>query len=212
MSPLTQAPVRGAIVVTYAATPWSPQHIPFQFNPATVRASITGQTVGGEPGGHSEVLRLAAAPVEVLTFDLELDAFNELPNQSMAKAAVESGVGPQLAALAGILYPKSAEVEAMQRASDAGTMQVAPFVAPQVLLVLGANRVVPIAVQSYRIIEHQFDSHLNPMRATVTMTARMLTYSDVTKAVPAYNSFMTYQKTREQLAKSAFVNGMPSAE
>lgn len=209
MSP-QPTPIRGAIVIT--PSDGSPMvNVPFQFNPATLRRDVAQQAIGGEPGGHSEIVRLTGPPIETLTIDLEIDALDHLPNQKIAQAAVTSGIFPLMTALESVVYPLSAAVEQVQAALDAGTMQVAPYVAPLVLLVLGGNRVVPIDPQSYRVVEQQFDLMLNPVRATVTLTARVLNYADLISSTDTYAQYMTYQKRREQLSQHAFVPGMPAA-
>lgn len=204
------SPIRGAVVITPADG--SPMvNVPFQFNPATLRRDVAQQAIGGEPGGHSEVVRLTGPPVETLTVDLEIDALDALPNQKMAQAAASTGIFPMLTALESVIYPSSAAIESVQSALAAGTMQVAPFVAPLVLLVLGANRVMPIDPQGFKVIEQQFDLNLNPVRAVVTMTARVLNSADLVSGAAGYSQYMAYQKRREQMSQNGFVPGMPPA-
>ena len=199
-------PVRGSISI-FAKPGQTPISIPFQFNPARVRREVTARTSGGESGGHSEMVRIVSAPSEVFTIELEFDALNRLPNQQQVKAAESMGVFPQMAALESTIMPATADVVAAQQSLAQGRMDVAPFEMPLVMLILGPNRSVPIAPKSFSYIEQQFDSDLNPIRATVTMKAQVLSYSDVVSHSSAYAQYLSYQKHRDAMARNAFVTG-----
>lgn len=199
-------PVRGSIVIfSTAGSP--PQSIPFQFNPASMRRDVNARTLGGEPGGHSEMVRLVSAPTEVFSIDLEFDALNPLPNQAQKNAAAKFGVFPQMAALESTITPVTADVEKSNAALAQGRMDIAPYEMPLVMLVLGPNRSVPIAPRSFSTVEEQFDTNLNPIRVTVTLTAQALSYSDVVSSTAAYAQYLSYQKHRDAMAQSAFVKG-----
>jgi hypothetical protein len=63
--------------------------------------------------------------------------------------------------------------------------------------------VVPVRLQSISVVEEMFDGDLNPIRATVTLEAHVLTYSDVYPDNPDYSLFLAHQKNMEQTARSA---------
>jgi len=77
--------------------------------------------------------------------------------------------------------------------SAVGTIEVAPMTAPRVMFVWGANRVLPVRIESYSISEEEFDTRLNPLRATIGLEMRVLTYSDVSVTDPDYALFFAYQ-------------------
>lgn len=202
----TPPPVRGSIVIVTTAGQ-SPQTIPFQFNPASVQRDVSARTMGGESGGHSQMVRLVSAPSETFTIELEFDALNPLPNQTQKNAAATMGVFPQLAALESTITPVTAQVEQTNQALSEGRMEIAPYQMPLVMLVLGPNRSVPILPKSFSTVEEQLDTNLNPIRARVTMTAQALSYSDVVSGTAAYSQYLSYQKHRDNMAEYAFVKG-----
>jgi hypothetical protein len=118
-------------------------------------------------------------------------------------SAVQNGVYPQLAALELLIYPASADVNQQANLLANGTMEVGPFVAPLTLFLWGQNRVVPVRVMEMSISEDAFGGYLNPIRATVSLTLRALSYSDLTQNSQGYNVFMQYQQIKEQIAATS---------
>lgn len=189
--------VKGAIVAV-AAGDATPTTISFQYNPATLRRTVTPQMVGGESHDRSEMVRFTGAPIEVITLDVHIDAIDALG--SGESLAVSSGIAPQLAALALLAYPSSSAVTNRHQLLSQGTLEIAPITAPSVQLVFGPKRVLPIRLQNVEITEEAFDTQLNPIRATVGLTMRVLTYSDVSSSEPAYADFLSYQQSLESMA------------
>ncbi len=183
--------------------------IPFQFNPAAVRRTLQAATVGGQPGGHSEAVQFTGAPTETFVLEIELDCYNAglLP----AVVGQDSGLYPMLYAMETLIYPPMTQVDTSLAALSTGTMAIAPIAVPPVLLVLGGNRVVPVALQSFSIVEQAFDNDLNPLRAVVSLSARVLSYSDTTYNSPAYQSYKTYQQSKEGLANILSLFPPPAA-
>jgi hypothetical protein len=173
--------------------------IPFQYNPASIRRSLQQRTVGGEPGGHSEVIRFTGAPTETFTLQIEIEGLapsNESPNKSLAS----KGVFPNLYALEILMYPDLDSIQSASQALSSGALEIAPAVVPLILLVLGPQRVVPVMVAGYEVVEQLFSPDLNPLRATVDLTLRVITYSDVVSSSPAYSRFVTYQKSKQTMS------------
>jgi hypothetical protein len=176
--------------------------IPFQYNPASIRRGIEPRTVGGEPGGHSEVQRFTTAPVETYSLQIEIEGLapaDESPNKQIAK----DGVFPNLYALETLMYPDLSSVQSATQALASGTLEIAPALTPLVLLVLGPQRVAPVTLTKYEVVEQLFDPNLIPLRATVDLTVRVLSYSDMVSTSPAYSYFITYQQGKQNLAKAA---------
>lgn len=187
---------KGALVSIAAGGPQT--SIPFQYNPDTLRRSLTPQLVGGQQNDRSLMVRFAGAPVETISVEVELDYVDAV---QVANASLPStGVYPLLSALEILAYMPSATVDANAALLASGTLDVAPAPAPLTLFVWGQQRVVPVAIQSYAITEQAFDNYLTPIRAVVALELRVLSYSDLSTTNPGYSQFMVYQKNKESLA------------
>lgn len=146
-------------------------------------------------------VRFTGAPAQTIEVDVEIDATDGLEQED--PVAIQYGIAPQLAALELLVYPSSADVLQRDAMLATGTIEVALIPAPRTLFVWGPQRVVPVRLTSYSISEEAFDSALNPIRATVTIGMRVLTYSDLDSSTRDYHQFMAYQQNLEQLARVA---------
>lgn len=189
--------LKGAFVTVDPASP-SPQVIAFHYNPASLRRSLQPQQVGGEEGDRSEAVRFTGAPVQTITVEIEIDATDRLQIGDPAARAL--GALPQLSALELLVYPSLAQVNQVQAQLAQGVMEVSPLTAPRTLFVWGEKRVLPVRINSYEITEEIFDSRLNPIRATVTIAMRVLTYSDLDSGNREYFEFMSYQQALTMMA------------
>lgn len=172
--------------------------IPFQYNPDTLRRTLQPQLVGGQQNDRSQMVRYSGAPVETISVEVELDYVDA---SSVADATVPStGVYPLLSALEILAYPSIASVQSGATLLAAGTLEIAPAPAPLTLFVWGQQRVVPVVLQSYGITEQAFDNFLTPIRASVALEMRVLSYSDLSTSNPGYTQFMTYQQNKAALA------------
>lgn len=183
-------------------TSGSKTEIPFQYNPASIRRDIAPRTVGGEPGGHSEVQRFTTAPVE--TFDLQIEIEGLAPaDESPNKKLASNGVFPSLYAIETLMYPDLSSVQSAAQALSTGALEIAPAVTPLVLLVLGKQRVVPVTITKYGVVEQLFGPTLAPLRATIDLSVRVLSYSDMVSSSKAYSYFVTYQRGKQTFAEDA---------
>ena len=55
----------------------------------------------------------------------------------------------------------------------------------------------------YSVTEHAFDTSLNPTRAKVSLTMRVLTVDDLGFAVPGGLLYLLHQQAKERLAASS---------
>lgn len=172
----------------------------FQYNPATLSRSLEPQ-VTGEGGNRAEAFRLHRAPIETITLELELDAAD--PLEARESAAVEMGLHPQIAALELMIAPETTRVILNTVLMAAGTLEVIPPPAPLTLFAWGTRRVVPVLIQSLSVTEENFDVHLNPIRAKVSLGLRVLTYDDLPLLHPGYGIYLANQVLRETMALSA---------
>ena len=192
--------LKGAFVTVDPSNP-TPQVISFYYNPSNLRRSLQPQQVGGEEGDRSEAVRFVDAPVQTINVEIEIDATDQL--QVGDPTAQALGCLPQLSALELLVYPSLAQVNQVQSQLASGVMEVSPLTAPRTLFVWGEKRVLPVRINSYEITEEIFDSRLNPIRATMTISMRVLTYADLDSGNPEYYEFMTYQQSLITMAAPA---------
>lgn len=190
--------IKGAIIGIDAANPLASIVI-FQYNPDTMTRRLEAQTVQGQDGtGRSEPLRLKGPPAETISLEVEIDATDQMEQGDPLVAAL--GISPQLAALEMLIYPKTSIVLANSALLAAGTIEVIPPEAPFTLFVWGPTRVVPVRVQDFSIKEEAYDPALNPIRATVSLSLRVLSYSDLPMGHPGYGVFLAHQVAKEVMA------------
>ena len=169
----------------------------FQYNPKTVRRSIQAQQ-SGDGGARSESQRLNGPPSEIIDLEIEIDATDQL---EQAEAVASSmGIYPQLSALEMLLYPKSVNVILNTALLAAGTIEVVPPEAPFTLFIWGIKRVLPVRITGFTITEQEFDPHLNPIRATVPLSLKVLNYNDFSLTHPGYALFLAHQIVKETMA------------
>lgn len=193
--------LRGALV-SIDATTQARNTIAFQFNPETLKRSLQTNTLGGgEQGDRSLAVRFVGAPTETISFDAIFD--------SVASNATGPGPGvyPQLSALAMLAYPQLAAVDQEESLLAQGILEVVPLLAPRTIFVWGAMRVLPVRLAEFTIEEQLFDGSLDPIRATVSLTLRVLSYSDLFPANPDYATFEAYQQQLQNLAQAGYTAG-----
>jgi hypothetical protein len=188
--------LKGAIV---GIDPFNPlaSIIVFQYNPETVSRTLRAQAAGTEAAA-GEALRLKGPPEETISFDVEIDAADQL--EQADPIATTLGVAPTLASLEMLLYPKSALVIANEALAAAGIIEVIPPEAPLTLLIWSAKRVLPIRLSDFTITEEAFDPGLNPIRAKVVLSLRVLTYHDLGLVSVGGALFMAHQVVKEVMA------------
>jgi hypothetical protein len=194
-SPLSPRVLKGAIVVD----PVSPSMrvIVFQYNPDSVARTLQVQAAGDQTS-YVEALRLKAPPQETIRLDVDIDAADQLA--SGTGPAERVGVHPSLASLETLLYPKSSVVIANEVLTVAGVLEVVPAEAPLTLLVWGPKRVVPVRITELSITEEAFDTNLNPIRASVALNFRVLSYHDLGLTSVGGAVFMAHQVGKERMA------------
>jgi hypothetical protein len=195
---------KGALVSIGSTDP-TPQVISFQYNPATLKRSLKPLMVGGEAGDRSQSVRITGAPTETYSVEIEIDAADDLENGD--PVATKLGIQPQLALLELLIYPALSRVMENAVLLSAGTIEIAPIAAPRLLFVWGQRRVLPVQLSAYSISEEEFDSSLNPIRATVSLEMRVLTYSDLSASNADYHQYLAYQQSLMSLADSAGSRG-----
>lgn len=195
----------GALISISAAG--TKRSLPFQFNPESLRRTLEPNTVGGQRSQRSQAVRFAGAPIETITMDCRFAAAADTAGATASAAAAAYGVAPQLAALALLTYPASADIQRLQALLDAGTIEVTPPPADRLLLVWGRQWTLPCRLVGFSVVEQMYDAELRPVLATVTLTLRSLSYSDVDSTNPSFHEFFAYQQALERLAAISYQQG-----
>jgi hypothetical protein len=191
--------LKGGIVLIDPGTGTVRRIIVLQYNPATLTRTLQVQAAG-EGGDRAEALRLSGPPVETYKLEAEIDAADQLEFPDENAKTAEFGIAPQLAALETILYPANSALQAANSLASAGTLEIAPAEALLTLFVWSKNRVLPVRITEFSVTEEAFDPDLNPLRAKVRLSLRVLSVSDLGFDHPGGNLFMTYHQGLERLA------------
>src|SRR5580658_1397679 len=198
MSNVSPRLAKGAILVLEPNTGIPLNTINFQYNPESIKRSLQPQSVGDLPD-RTEVLRLKGPPIETIHCDIEIDATDQLAAQN--PTTMSFGIAPQLSTLELLVYPASALLIANEILSIVGTIEILPMSSNLTLFAWGTNRVTPVRLTAIEINEDAFDPQLNPIRAKVTLSMRVLNVNDVGFLTPAGALYMAYQIGKETMAQ-----------
>jgi hypothetical protein len=176
--PLSSGLLRGGLILIDPSSGAVQRVISLQYNPETLTRSLQPQATESS-GPFSEPLRLKGPPTETFKLDAEIDATDQLEFPDQHPKTVSSGIHPQLAALETIVYPDSDTLIQNNTLLSFGTLEIAPTVAPLTLFVWSKERVVPVRITDFSITEEAFDSALNPIRAKVSLSLKVLHVGDL---------------------------------
>jgi hypothetical protein len=158
------------------------------------------QSRAGTGGGRGDANRVNGPPDETLSFTGEIDAADQLERPGENAVTVANGLHPVIAALEGLLYPPYPLVIANEALALLGSAFILGEQAPLALLVWGPRRVLPVQVQSLSIREEAFDQKLNPIRVSVDLSLKVLTYRDLDVSNPGYWVYLAAFTQKEALA------------
>ena len=190
--------LKGGIVLIDPDTGAVLRIIALQYNPDTLSRTLQVKGAGAEGGDRSEALRLKGPPVETIKLEAEIDAADQLADAD--DQTMRFGIHPQLAVLETIIYPTSAQLSANDRLAAAGTLEIAPMQAPLALFIWSSTRVLPVRLTDFSVTEEAFDPALNPLRAKVSLSLRVLSVDDLGFDHRGGGLFMSYLRVKEQLA------------
>lgn len=199
--------VKGGIVLIDVATSAIKQVITLQYNPDTLTRTLQPQGIG-ETGDRSEALRLKGPPVETIKLDAEIDATDQL--ETAESTATDAGIHPHLAALETIIYPESRQLLSNNSLAQSGTLEIAPMQSPLTLFIWSKNRIIPVRITDFSITEEAFDTSLNPIRAKVSISMRVLSVNDLGFSHKGGSLYMSYQQNKERLAAMFNSGGISS--
>jgi hypothetical protein len=191
--------LKGGIVLIDPDTAAVRRIIVLQYNPDTLSRTLQPQAVK-ESGDRSEAMRLTGPPVETIKLDAEIDATDQLEFPDQNRTAVEFGIQPQLAALEMMVYPASSQLLANNAMAQAGMLEILPMMSALPLFIWSKSRIVPVRITDLSVTEEAFDPTLNPIRAKVSLSMRVLSVTDLGFDNKGGSLFMAYQQLKEQLA------------
>jgi hypothetical protein len=198
MSNISPLVMKGAILVLEPNTGVPLNTIQFQYNPESIQRSLQPQGVGDLPD-RSEVLRLKGPAIETIHCNVEIDGTDLLAAQD--PTTMSYGIAPQLSTLELLVYPTSDVLIANEVLSLVGTIEILPMSSNLTLFAWGQNRVAPVRLTGIEITEEQFDQQLNPIRAKVALSMRVLNVNDVGFQTPAGAMYMAYQIGKETISQ-----------
>jgi hypothetical protein len=149
----------------------------FQFNPESLSHVFISEQC--EPGS---VPQGSMAELFNLTFDLESD---DIDPQEQTPTTTAYGLQPVLAVLESMTHPYPTSNNQTQL--------------PTTIFKWGANRVVPAKVVGMNVEEAAFDLSLNPTKATVTLSMRVIQKSELKTDSPAYKICLDHLTLRDKL-------------
>ncbi|WP_444997854.1 hypothetical protein [Aliikangiella sp. IMCC44359] len=192
---------KAGIVMVDAKSGKTISMITLQYNSESLSRSYEPQNFG--EGGQGNALRYKGPAVETLTIEADIDAADQLEFPDEFADVVEHGIQPQIAALEALINPTSEQLNNNNILASAGTLEIAPMEAPMALFVWSKNRIVAVSFSSFSITEEAFDTNLNPIRAKVNLTMKVLNVNDVGFKHKAGSLFMNYLQNKERLATKA---------
>lgn len=193
--------IKGGLVLVDSVTARVLRIISFQYNADSLSRKFQTQETGGEGGAiRVEPTRFKGPAVETITFEAEIDATDQLEFPDRHPSAGAFGIQPQLALLESLVHPAASQLQAVNSQASSGTLEIAPMLAPLVLFVWSKSRIVPVKVSDFSITEEAFDAALNPIRAKVTFSLRVLSIDDLGYQTKGGSLFMTYLQNKERLA------------
>ena len=193
-----------------------PNVVIFQFNPESLTRQI--QIPPRPTGtGSREISQAGETPVEKITLTAHFSAADQLGNKNdLARVA---GIGPSLAALEKMVYPKGLVSgligEALDAIGDAifggdddnGPAQPIPRENyPRTLFIWGLTRVLPVVIDSMTITEQEYDFILNPIRAEVSLGLSIIVPAKCSDDVIAKGAFEFSNLAKDLMAISNLAN------
>jgi hypothetical protein len=192
--------IKGGLVLVDPDTAQVLRVISLQYNSESLSRTLQVQTTGGASNDRIEPVRFKGPAVETFKLDAEIDATDQLEFPDQNPNAAQFGIQPQLALLESLVQPTAAQLSAVDREASSGTLEIAPMLAPLALFVWSKSRIVPVKVTDFSITEEAFDPSLNPIRAKVGLSLRVLTTDDLGFATKGGSLFVAYMRSKEQLA------------
>lgn len=199
MTTLPTSPGRlsAGIVVAEPNTARVQRIIVLQHTPAQLVRTVVPQW-RADPDDPTDEKRpnFEGPPRETIRIEAIIDTGDQVEDSTIAKF----GIHPQLAELETLVYPSSRQLDEREQQIAAGVNDISSLEAPLTVFVWGRSRIAPVRLTEVLIQEELFDPNLNPIRATVSITMRVLSTDDVEHSDGGGRLFMAYLKNKESLA------------
>jgi hypothetical protein len=153
---------------------YNPERLIHTFNQALPSALVVNTA---EPQG---------APTELFNLTFELDSV-DIDSPSKTQSSTDFGLHPALAML-----------ELMMRPQLVGKQTFTPTV----IFKWGAKRLVPVRFVNMSVEEKSFDVTLNPTRATVSLTLRVLDAAEIANNPGARGVYSSHQNVQVTLVEA----------
>jgi hypothetical protein len=202
VTPLSPRLVKGGLVQMDSGSGRVLRVIALQYNPDTLTRTLQVQATGAG-GDRSEALRLKGAAIETIKLEAEIDGTVRLDDPGANTDTVKLGIHPELAALEALVHPRADDLQANDALASAGVLEILPLEAPLTLFIWSRQRVVPVRVTDLSVTEEAFDVVLNPIRAKVSLSLRVLSVDDLGFGHRGGTLFMAYLRAKESLAARA---------
>ena len=199
MSPISPRLLKGGILMLDPDTGIPLGSVILQYNPESLTRKLQPQSVGDQ-ADRSEILRLKGPAIETITVSAEIDATDQLEFPDQNPATMAFGIQPQLSALEMLVNPSSVSLIANEALTLLGTVEILPMEQALTVFVWNPSRITPVRLTSIDITEEAFDPMLNPTRAKVSLSMRVLNVNDTGFLNPAGALYMVYQIEKEALA------------
>jgi len=200
--------LKGGIVLIDPVTSAVKRIISLQYNPDTLSRTLQIKGVGADSSDRSEALRLKGPPTETIKLEVEIDATDQL--EGGAGQSTQLGLHPQLAALETIVYPSYDQLQKNNMLAGSGKLEIVPMETPLALFVWSKNRILPVRITDFSITEEAFDVALNPIRAKVSLSLRVLNVDDLNFNHKGGSLFMSYLQQKEQFAQRSTAGSFSS--
>lgn len=202
--------LKGGIVLVDPDSGAISRIVTLQYNPDSVTRTLQIQSIDAGQKDRLEALRLKGPAIETFKLDAEIDATDQLEQPNQNPNTTQYGIYPQLAALETIIYPSVSQLQNSNTLAQSGVLEIAPMEAPLSLFVWSRNRVVPVRITDFSIIEEAFDANLNPIRAKVSLGMRVLSVDDLGYSDKGGNLFLVYQRQKENIANKCPIGSLNS--
>src|SRR3546814_14566079 len=116
--------LQGALVA-YQLPDLIPSIIVFQYNPEDVSRNLQGRSTTG--GGRGDAGRTNGPPSETISLSVEIDATDQLEHPGENGVTVDNGLHPVIAALEGLMYPRSEERRVGKECVGTCRYRLAPY-------------------------------------------------------------------------------------
>jgi hypothetical protein len=156
----------------YFTFQYNPERLIHTFNQAMPNAAANTST------------DMQAAPSEFFNLTFELDSIDSDASASQSQSSANLGLHPGLAMLNLMMQPQIVGKQALL---------------PIIVFKWGAKRSVPVRIVSMNVEEKSFDITLNPTRANISLTLRVLDASEINNNPGARSVFSNHQNTQASL-------------